>query len=62
MRDVVADRIGSDLASPNRLQVGVVKPSIYTGDEVEASEDELLTGDEGDGVDVERRYSSLLTS
>ena len=40
----MAGRIGSDLARSSRLQVGDVEPSIYAGDEVEASKDELLSG------------------
>ena len=52
--DVVAGRIGFDLARLNRLQIGDVEPSIYAGDEVETSEAEVLAGDEGNGVDVER--------
>ena len=44
MHGVVAGRIGFDLASPSRLHVGEVEPSIYAGDEVEASEEELLAG------------------
>ena len=56
MGNVAAGRIGSDLAGPNHLQVGDMEPSIYAGDEVEASKDEVLAWDEGDGVDVERRH------
>ena len=58
MRDVVDGRIGFDLAKPNRLQIGDMEPSIYAGDEVETSKAEVLAGDEGDGVDVERRHQA----
>jgi len=58
VRDLAVDRIGSDLARPNRFQVGDVEPSIYSGDKVEATEAEALAGDEGNEVDVERRHQA----
>ena len=58
MRNVVAGQIGFDLARPNCLQIRDVEPSIYASDEVEAFEDELLAGDEGDGIDAEWRHQA----
>ena len=58
MCDVIAGRIGFDLARLNHLQIGDVEPSIYAGDKVETSEAEVLAGDEGDSVDVERRHQA----
>ena len=58
MRDIVAGRTRFNLARPNHLQIGDVEPSICAGDDVEASEDEVLAGDEGDSFDVERRHQA----